>query len=166
MAGEGGLAAWLLLLWYVVCFSCLELNLYCLIKVPLQHPPLALDGGGPQPPQGNSQGREIDLEEIREGGILVKMRIRQHQTWSWGVQADFPGVLVVDDPHVWQSSEFSVLERSSLHSYGKKLALLKPSIQQKGKKKVTASKGSPEWQLSHCQRRKTSKTTSTPTVLQ
>lgn len=50
----------------VVCFFCLELNLCGLIKVPLQHAALALDAGGPQLPQGNSQGRQKDSEEIRE----------------------------------------------------------------------------------------------------
>lgn len=60
MAGQGGLAAWLLLLWYAVCFSCLEFNLCGLIKVSLQHPPLALHAAGPHPPQGNSQGRQVD----------------------------------------------------------------------------------------------------------
>lgn len=111
MTGEGGLTAWLLLLWYIVCFSCLELNLYGLIKVPLQHPSLALHVGGLHPPQVNNQGRQIDLGQIKEGGILMKMRIRQHQTWSWGVQVVFPMCL----PHMWQSSDFLVLERSSLH---------------------------------------------------
>lgn len=67
MAGEGGLAAWMLLLWYVVCFSCLGLNLGGLIKVPLQHPPLAVQAGGPHLPQGNSQVRQMDLEEV--GGV-------------------------------------------------------------------------------------------------
>lgn len=93
MAGEGGLAAWMLLLWYAFCFFCLGLNLGGLIKVPLQRPPLALQAGGPHSPQGNSQVRQMDLEEVRGGEILVKMRIRQHQMWSWGVQVAFPRCL-------------------------------------------------------------------------
>lgn len=38
------------------------------------------------------------------------------------------GVLVVGAPHVWQSSDCSLLERTSLHSYGMKQALLEHSI--------------------------------------
>ena len=45
-----------------------------------------------------------------------------------------PGVLVVGAPHVWQSSDCSLLERGSLHSFGNKQALLEHSILQKGKK--------------------------------
>lgn len=41
------------------------------------------------------------------------------------------GVLVVGAPHVWQSSDCSLLERTSLRSYGMKQALLEHSILQK-----------------------------------
>lgn len=139
-AGEGRLAAWLHLLWHVVCFSCLGFNLGGLVEVPLQHPPRALQAGGPHPHQGKSQGRRKGGQKDREGGIFVKMEDKAAPNMELGCAETFslghcgPSVLVVGAPRVWQSSDCSLLERGSLHSYGKKQALLEHSILQKGKK--------------------------------
>lgn len=112
--GEGGLAAWLILLWYAVCFSCWNLN--CVVSLRLLCSILlwlCMPEGGTSPSQR-------DLEEIREGGILLKMRIRQHQKWNWDVQVAFPRCLgggwcpcVSQQIFLcWKEAPFIVMERS------------------------------------------------------
>lgn len=115
-----------------------------------------------------------DLTLIREkargdgkGGIFVKMEDKAALNVELGVAERFslghcgPAVLVVGAPRVWQSSDCSLLERGSFHSYGKKQALLEHSILQKGKNISLPLKGA--W--SDRQWLKTSERTSTPSAL-
>lgn len=106
------------LLWYMVCFSCLGLNLVGLVGVPLQHPPWPLQVGGLHPRQGRG------LEEDKEQGILVKTEDKAAPNVELGGAERLtlghhgPGVSVEGAPPrsvvalCWKAAPFRVMERN------------------------------------------------------